>query len=343
MKQNRWSYAKSGVDIHKKSRAVKNLIKTLKYRRTNTFKPVTKVGHYAGGVSFGEYILMLSTDGVGTKIFIAVEMKKYDTIGIDCIAMNVNDLLCTGAEPVAFVDYLAVAQPNVTRERAIAKGLNVGAKLANVNIVGGELAVMPDIITEFDLSGTALGVVHSKRVITGSKIRAGDIILGLKSSGIHSNGLTLARKLIQANNLNYHDYEPEINARPGDELLKPTKIYVKPLLELLDTVEVKGLAHITGGGLRNLIRLNSHVQFRINKPFEPQKIFLFLKKLGSLTTEELYQTFNMGMGFVIILSKKDVHDAINILEKQEEIQIVGEIVKGKGVNVPPLDLQYFEY
>ncbi|HEC95312.1 MAG TPA: phosphoribosylformylglycinamidine cyclo-ligase, partial [Thermoplasmatales archaeon] len=182
------SYAKSGVDIFKEEEAIKSMLSTLFYKRKGIGKPLG--GHYAGLVEFGEYALVLCTDGVGSKIKIANELKKWDTIGVDCIAMNVNDAICVGAEPIAFVDYLAIDDPDPTITREIGKGLANGAQQANVSIVGGETATLPEIINGFDLAGTCLGYVKKEKIVSGEKITEGDILVGLSSSGMHSNGYT---------------------------------------------------------------------------------------------------------------------------------------------------------
>lgn len=242
------TYAQAGVDDEKTSRALKSIISlakgTFEFRRGKLGEPAEDLGHYAALMDFGDFYLAITTDGVGTKVLVAEAVGKFDTIGIDMIAMNVNDLLCVGAEPVALVDYLAVKEPDERVFEGIAQGLYEGARQAGIAIVGGETAVMPDLINGFDLAGTAIGVVEKRKVITGKKIRPGDAVIGIKSSGIHSNGLTLARKLlIPKYGLDY-EYEGK---KLWEWLLEPTRIYVKAVLELIENVKVHGLAHITGG------------------------------------------------------------------------------------------------
>jgi phosphoribosylformylglycinamidine cyclo-ligase len=337
------TYADSGVDIEKEEKAIKEILSSIKTKRDGIGKPLG--GHYAGMIEFGDYALVLCTDGVGSKVKIASDLKKWDTVGIDCIAMNVNDAICVGAEPIAFVDYLAIDDPNPNITKEIGKGLEKGAKLSNISIIGGETASLPEIIKGFDLAGTCLAYVKKSEIITGEKISSGDVIIGLKSSGIHSNGYTLARKVIEHANLSYKDKFPD-DFYPGkiigDVLLTPTQIYVKEILELLKKVDVHGLAHITGGGLRNLPRLNQNVKFIVEDPFEPQSIFNFIKKHGNIDDKEMYQTFNMGMGFSIIVSEKDAKNSKMILEKHSssEVKLVGKIEKGTGVQVPKLGLKF---
>ena len=272
-------------------------------------------------------------------------MKKWNTIGIDCIAMNVNDAICVGAEPIAFVDYLAIDDPKPKITKEIGKGLSKGAELSNISIVGGETASLPEIINGFDLAGTCLGYVQKGDIITGEKITPGDIIIGLKSSGIHSNGYSLVRKVIEKSKLSYNEKFPKntpYDEKIGEILLTPTKIYVKEILKLINNINIHGLAHITGGGLKNLLRLNSKVKFVINNPIKPQPIFNFIQDQGKITDIEMYKTFNMGMGFAIIADKEDVDESINIIQKNSkvDVKIVGEIKKGKGVSAPSLNLKY---
>jgi len=337
------TYADSGVDIEKEDKAIKGIISQFSSKRKGIGKPLG--GHFAGMIEFGEYALVLCTDGVGSKVLLANEMKKWDTVGIDCIAMNVNDALCVGAEPLAFVDYLAIdnPDPNVTKE--IGKGLSKGADLSNISIIGGETASLPEIVNGFDLAGTCLAYVKKDEIITGESIKPGDIIIGLSSVGIHSNGYTLARKIIEESKYSFKDTFP-YNHYPGKTIgeifLTPTKIYVKEVVELFKKIKVHGIAHITGGGLRNIPRLKKDVLFVIEDPFEPLDIFKFLQKQGTIETKEMYQTFNMGMGLTVIVDKKDADETIDILKNhsKSDIKIIGHVENGKGVNVPSLNLKY---
>jgi len=337
------TYAESGVDILKEEKAIKGLLSSIKSQRKGIGKPLG--GHYAGMIEFGEYALVLCTDGVGSKVEIASEMKKWDTVGIDCIAMNVNDAICVGAEPLAFVDYLAIDDPKPEITKEIVKGLAKGAEQSNISIIGGETASLPEIINGFDLAGTCLAYVKKNDIVTGEKIISGDVIIGLSSSGIHSNGYTLARKVVKNANLSYMDKFPEegyTGKTIGEVLLIPTQIYVKEIVELLKKIKVHGLAHITGGGLRNLPRLNKNVKFVLDDLFEPQPVFRFLQKYGNIEDKEMYQTFNMGMGFAIVVSDKDADEAIKILKKSSDsdVKVVGRVMKGTGVEVPGLGLKF---
>ncbi len=337
------TYRESGVDIKKEEKAIKEILSSIKSTRKGIGKPLG--GHYAGMIEFGDYALVLCTDGVGSKVKIAEKLKKYDTVGIDCIAMNVNDAICVGAEPLSFVDYLAIDDPKPKITKEIGKGLSEGAKQANISIIGGETASLPEIINGFDLAGTCLAYLKKKDIITGEKIKPEDVIIGLKSSGIHSNGYTLARRVIEKTKLSYTDSFPENvykNKKIGEILLTPTQIYVKETIELLKKITPHGIAHITGGGLLNLKRLNKNVKYVIDNPFEPQDIFKFLQKKGNIEDKEMYKTFNMGMGLAIILDKKDEEKALKILKKHSKVEVkkVGKISKGKGVELKNLNLKY---
>ncbi|MEW5937258.1 MAG: phosphoribosylformylglycinamidine cyclo-ligase [Candidatus Thermoplasmatota archaeon] len=338
------TYAEAGVDIDKKGEAVRSLVGALGFARSGLGARIDVGAHFTGLIEFGEYALSLCTDSVGTKHLIADAMRRWHTIGIDCVAMNVNDMICIGAEPLAFVDYIALDRPDPEKTKQIGIGLDAGAKEANISIVGGEIAVVPDIVKGFDLAGTCLGYVRKERIITGGEVAVGDIILGLESSGIHSNGLTLARRIVQRTGISW-DFHPDGWERSiGEELLVPTKIYVKPVLEVLRRCEVHGMANITGGGLRNLLRLREGIECVIERPISPQPIFNWLAEKGEVSAEEMYQTFNMGMGFAIILPEHGMETAIDLLARHKIYATpVGRVRKGRGVSVPKLGLRYSRY
>ena len=325
------TYAQAGVDDEKTVRALKGIIslakETLEFRRGKIGGPVEDLGHYAALMDFGSFYLAMTTDGVGTKVLVAEEVGKFDTIGIDMIAMNVNDLLCVGAEPIALVDYLAVREPDEEVFSQIAKGLYEGAKQAGIAIVGGETAVMPDLINGFDLAGTAIGVVEKDGVVTGRRIRPGDVVIGIASSGIHSNGLTLARKLlIPKYGLDY-EYEGK---KLWEWLLEPTRIYVKPILELLESVDVHGLAHITGGGLNNLKRLTKY-GFSLQMP-PIEGIFRLIHGNG-VPLEEMFKVFNMGVGMVAVVPKEESEEALQLLNRHFESFELGVVTEEPGIRV----------
>lgn len=325
------TYSDSGVDIDLEEVTVAKLAEklkpTLKYRDI-----ITESGHFAALVKIGNRGIAMSTDGVGSKILVAKMMEKYDTIGIDCIAMVVNDILCVGAEPIALVDYLAVEEPNPEIAEEIAEGLAHGAKLSNIAIIGGETASLPEVVNDFDLAGTGIGFVDLDKIITGADISDGDILIGIRSSGIHSNGLSLARKtLLENNKFDINDPLPnDQNTTIGKELLRPTELYVKPIVDLLENnLNIKGLAHITGGGFNNLKRLNKNVGFDINNLPEPQEIFKLIYNQG-VSLEEMYKVFNMGIGFVVIVSEEDADKALDNLKNNCESYKIGKVTSNSN-------------
>ncbi|MBM4250236.1 MAG: phosphoribosylformylglycinamidine cyclo-ligase [Euryarchaeota archaeon] len=338
------TYAKSGVDIDEKSAAIAALVKELRFARRGFGAPVDIGGHFSGLLDFGRHYLSLCTDGVGTKLLVAEALDRWDTVGIDCVAMNSNDMICVGAEPLAFVDYIAVDRPRPGTVRAVGRGLSRGAQLANLSIIGGETAVLPEMVRGLDLSGTCLGFVRKGDQVTGSAVRPGDVVIGIESSGIHSNGLTLARRVFKDAQISLLDNLPGFDRSVGEELLSPTIIYVRPVMELLRKVRLHGLANITGGGLRNLLRLRIGVQVRIEEPLTPQPIFAAMQKLGRISDREMHQTFNMGMGFALVAPKASAGPAIDILARRGlRAQLVGRIAKGSGVVHAPKKLAYTRY
>ena len=337
------TYAEAGVDIDKKSDAIESLVNVLGFSRSGVGKRVEMHGGYAGFIEFGSYALGMCTDGVGTKILVANAMRKWDALGIDCVAMNANDLICVGAEPLAFVDYIAMDKPDNELARAIGMGLQKGAELANVSLVGGEFAILPQMVNGFDLAGTCMGWIKKSKLITGKKCAVGDVIIGVRSSGVHSNGLSLARKVLEKNDISYEEKFIRLKQSIGLELLEPTQMYVKEVLNVVRQCEVHGMAHITGGGLRNLIRLHSDREFRIEKPLEPQPVFNILQEMGGISDEEMYQTFNMGMGMAIVLPEKHVKKALAILNKNLEAREVGRVHEGKGVCNSEAGVEYHRY
>ena len=335
-----WTYEKSGVSIDKKSDSIGSLVKELKYQRKGFGQQVRIPGLFASLIDFGDRYVTLATDGVGTKLLIAEELGIWDTIGIDCIAMNVNDTICVNAQPISFVDYIALDNPDGEITEQIGIGLNKGAELSDMEIVGGEIAVLPEMVNGIDLSGTCMGVVDKKKVITGEACEKGDLIVSLKSSGLHSNGLTLARKVIQANNIKMTDSVSGLTRSIGKELLTPTEIYVKQVMEITENHEVHGLVDITGGGLRNILRMRKGLRYTIDDPEKPQKIFEIIQELGQIEDKEIYQTLNMGMGFTIIAPEQESED---IARKYSNAKIVGRVEEGNGVYFAPADTLYDHY
>lgn len=325
------NYSESGVDIDLEEVTVAKLAEklkpTLKYRDI-----ITESGHFAALIKMGNRAIAMSTDGVGSKILVAKMMEKYDTVGIDCIAMVVNDILCVGAEPIALVDYLAVEEPNPEVAEEIAKGLAKGAELSKIAIIGGETASLPEIVNDFDLAGTGIGFVDIDKIITGESIVEGDVLIGIRSSGIHSNGLSLARKaLLENHKFKVTDsFLDNSEITIGEELLRPTELYVEPIVNLLkEGFDIKGLAHITGGGFTNLKRLNKKVGFDIYNLPEPQEIFKLIYN-QNVPLEEMYKVFNMGIGFVVVAKEKDTEKILNTLNKYCESYKIGKVISNSN-------------
>lgn len=281
-------------------------------------RPVLEFGFYANVLDLGGNLgLAISTDGVGTKLLVAEEIGKLDTVGIDCIAMNVNDIVCVGASPLALVDYVAVQSTDNDQLLQLARGLEVGARRSHISIPGGELAQVPEMLRgaregeAFDLVGTAVGTVALDRVVDGGRIVPGDALVGFASSGIHSNGFTLARRVYQREAgwpLDRH--VDEFGRTLGEELLEPTALYVDLALDLLRTTDVRGLAHITGDGLLNLRRMKAPVGFDVETlPLAPP-VFELLAHLGGVPPAEMYRVFNMGIGFCAVVPEVDVAEAL---------------------------------
>ncbi|WP_455645334.1 phosphoribosylformylglycinamidine cyclo-ligase [Methanosphaera sp.] len=328
------TYSEAGVDISLEEQTVRaltgELSETLEYRNI-----IKNKGHFAALVDFGSRAIAMSTDGVGSKILIANLMNKFDTVGIDCIAMVVNDILCVGAEPIAMVDYLAVEQPDPEVASEIGKGLKVGCQQAKIAMIGGETASLPKIIKDFDLAGTGIGTVDKDKIVTGTDIKDGDVIIGIASSGVHSNGLSLARKaLLDIANYDVNDKLPtDENITVGEALLEPTIIYVDPIMELLNSdIEVHGLGHITGGGFSNLKRLNHEMTYIIDNLPKPLPVFEAIQATG-IENKEMYHVFNMGIGFAVILDKKYQDQALELLNKYHDAYIIGEIKEDKDNRV----------
>ena len=313
------TYSEAGVDIDASERATEALIAQIKgVNRKGDGEAIRLDNGFAGLVKLGDGALAMCTDGVGSKLLLAEQMDSIHTVGIDCVAMNTNDLICVGAEPLSFVDYVALDKPDEDLMAKIGMGLAEGCKQSNCTLSGGETAILPELVHGFDIAGTSVGYVKQDKIIDGTKISEGDVLIGLKSSGPHSNGYTLIRKLF--------DGDKEI----GKKLVEPTRIYVKEVMALIKQVDVNGIAHITGGGLDNISRINDNFQYVIDNPLPVPSIFDWLQEKGSVEDKEMYRTFNMGMGMLIIVDKDDAEKSVSILG--EHAQIVGSVKIGKGVS-----------
>ncbi|WEU40319.1 MAG: phosphoribosylformylglycinamidine cyclo-ligase [Candidatus Odinarchaeum yellowstonii] len=323
---SKMTYEKAGVDILKAKEAHERIgrliASTFNLRKGRFGELLNEFGHYAALLDISPTTaIALHADGVGTKVLIAQMLDKYDTIGIDCVAMNVNDLICCGAEPVALIDYIALETSNPLLAEDLVRGLVKGAKSAGAAIVGGETAIMPDVIKGvkpgmgFDLSALSLGVVEKKNIILGDGIKPGDVVIGLPSSGPHSNGYTLIRRILEANKISL-DSKPLKNSKTlGEILLTPTRIYVREVLKLVENRLVSGLAHITGGAFTKLMRLTKgRLGFQLSMP-EPPEIFQLLQKWGNVDASEMYKTFNMGVGFCVITRPENENAVIQLCKR----------------------------
>ena len=331
------TYKKAGVDISEIKQSQAEIGKMI--ASTHNLQEKARIahgfGHYAGVVEIaGGTLLATHTDGVGTKVMIACMMDKYDTIGIDCIAMNVNDVICIGATPVSFVDYIAANRNDQRIIGEIVKGLVEGAKRSSVPIVGGETAIMPDVINgdgfAFDLAGMVVGLAEKDKMVLGDKIEPGDVIIGAASTGIHSNGYSLARKAL----LPKYSLSDSIRGvgRVGDALLKPTAIYTKPVLEIVQKCRVNGLAHITGGSFTKLLRLKN-AGYEIDSLPDAPPIMGLIAEQG-VEADEMYKTFNMGVGFCVIAPRGQADGIMSVFKHHGVASSeIGKITSNNGVFV----------
>lgn len=332
-------YAKAGVDITAGYKSVELIKKHI--AKTNIKGVISSIGGFGGlfeldlkGIK--KPILVSGTDGVGTKLKIAFLMNKHDTIGIDCVAMCVNDIICVGAKPLIFLDYIACGKNYPEKISEIVKGIAKGCVQSNCALIGGETAEMPDFYAkdEYDLAGYSTGIVDKSKIINNSLIKKGDIIIALSSSGIHSNGFSLVRKILNIDNSNINNVVKELGKKSiGEILLTPTKIYVKPILKLLKKIKVKGISHITGGGFyENIPRCIPNglcAEIEKNK-IKILPIFKYIQKIGNIEERDMFNTFNMGVGMCIIVSKKDAEKTIEILNScKEDAYIIGKIIENK--------------
>ena len=332
------SYAAAGVDITAGYKAVE-LMKT-HIKRTLTAGAMSDIGGFGGlfeldltGIS--KPVLVSGTDGVGTKLKLAFIMDKHDTVGIDCVAMCANDIICCGAKPLLFLDYIACGKNVPERIAEIVSGIAEGCVQSNAALIGGETAEMPGFypIDEYDLAGFCVGVVDKDKVLDNSKIKAGDVIIALPSSGVHSNGFSLVRKVFDVENADLSEKYEELGGKSiGEALLTPTKIYVKPMVALFDKITVKSVSHITGGGFYENIPRSIPDGFtaKINKAdVKIHPLFDIIAKKGNISERDMFNTFNMGVGMTVVVSKEDKEEALKILkENGEDAYVIGEIVKG---------------
>lgn len=331
------SYKAAGVDVTAGYKGVELMKKAVQATYTNAV--ISDIGGFGGLYApqikgMEEPILVSGTDGVGTKLKLAFLMDKHDTIGEDCVAMCANDVICTGASPMFFLDYMALGKNIPEKVATIVAGVAEGCKKANCSLIGGETAEMPGFypVDEYDLAGFCVGIVDKKKIIDNKTIEIGDKVIGLKSSGVHSNGFSLVRKVFDVNKENLNEYVESMGCTVGEALLKPTKIYVKPILKLIEQVKVKGISHITGGGFyENMPRmLREGVALKIDKnSYEVPPIFKLIAERGNIPERDMYNTFNMGIGMAVIVPENEVEKSLEILkEAGEEAYLIGEVVEG---------------
>jgi phosphoribosylformylglycinamidine cyclo-ligase len=342
MKSTDHLYKAAGVDTEETQSGLHRIVERIKgtWPAPGSLGAVKlDIGYFANVIDIGGIGLAISTDGVGSKSVVAQMMRRYDTIGIDCVAMNVNDLLCVGARPLSMVDYIGVEESDAEMLGAIAIGLSAGAKEAGVSITGGEISPLKDVMRGFDLVGTAVGLVPLDRIVTGRDLVPGDIVIGLESSGIHSNGLTLARYVFfKEGKLSVDHVFPELGISLGEELLRPTIIYVPEILDIITNVPtVKALINITGNGLLNLPRVDARVSFTIDNMPPVPPIFRLIQTLGGVSDAEMYQVYNMGVGFCVLVDEEDRDPVLAILERHgRRARIIGRVIEddSKGVYLP---------
>jgi phosphoribosylformylglycinamidine cyclo-ligase len=334
-------YKQSGVDTDEADAGLNHIIARVQrtWPRAGLGRVVLPIGYFANVIELDGIGLALCTDGVGSKTIIADMMRKSDTIGIDCVAMNVNDMICVGATPLSLVDYIAVSHTDAAMLDAIGAGLCRGAEMAGVSISGGETAQLKDVVTGFDLVGMAVGRVDLDKVVDGGRVRAGDVVIGVRSNGIHSNGLSLARKaFFQDRRCSVDQHFDELSGSLGEELLRPTDIYVPEALEILREVRgLNALANITGDGLLNLLRVAAAVGYVIDAPIEPQPIFALIQRHAGVEDSEMYEVFNMGIGFCYVVDPADADLTLSILKKHGRIaQRIGFAVDdtAKVIRIP---------
>jgi phosphoribosylformylglycinamidine cyclo-ligase len=331
----------AGVDIAEADAGLNNIVSRIAatWPKSGFGAVQLPIGYFANVVDIGGIGIAITTDGVGSKAMIADMMRKYDTIGIDCIAMNVNDLLCVGARPVSLVDYIAVEKADAAMLDGIAIGLAEGARQSNISITGGEISQLRDVVRGFDLVGAAIGTVALDRILVGRDIKPGDRVIGIASSGIHSNGMTLTRRVFfEQAGAKIDSYFAELGCTIGEELLRPTIIYVLEILEVLDQVSsVKALIHITGDGLLNLPRVAAEIGFVIDDLPGAPPLFGLIEKLGGVSRAEMFEVYNMGIGFCVIVAEAEVDATLTILASHgRRASVIGHAVADptKSVRLP---------
>ena len=330
------TYKQAGVDIDK----AESFVEFIRQKTKELKAQALMFGSFSSGVSLEGYkrpVVMMTADGVGTKLKVAQQMNIHHTVGIDLVAMNINDLITSGAKPIGFVDYIATGKIDLEILKKVIEGIVEGCRLSEIPLVGGETAEMPGFYPEgvYDLAGFGVGVCEADRLITGKDIRAGDVLIGLSSSGFHSNGYSLIRKVLEVNRLDYMAFLRDFNKTVGEILLEPTRIYWKEVKLLLEKgIEIKGMAHITGGGIPgNLIRILPEGLMAVveEKSIPANPIFEWVQKLGNIEKQEMYRVFNMGVGFILVASQEEAN---KVLSEIPQAFLLGFIKSGeRGVEI----------
>jgi len=342
-----WTYARSGVDRSRISSSLAALLKEVAYRPPpSSGRMVRAPGHYAGLVRIGRETVAVTTDTVGTKVKLAAKLGRWEEVGEDLVGVNVNDLASVGARPAGLVDTILCHHPDPEAFRGIGRGLDRGLRSARCALLGGETAVVPEIVDGIDLGATAIGFFpRGRRPVLGARIRPGDRLLGLPSSGVHANGLTLVRRLLDEHAVDLLVPRRGGERPVGEELLAPTRIYSVAADAIADSRATHGLAHLSGGGVRNMVRLHPRVAFVFDRWPELPPLFRWLQGLGGLTDQEMFQTFNMGIGFVVVVSRARVAETRRKLSRAgaPDAVEIGRVERGTGVSVPGFGLRFEGY
>jgi phosphoribosylformylglycinamidine cyclo-ligase len=342
-----WTYARSGVDLGRRDEALRRLLQEVRFRpRPDHGRPVAAPGHFAGLVRIGRETIAITTDTVGTKVILAEQLGRWEEVGEDLVAVNVNDLAAVGARPSGLVDTILSGEPDPGVFRAIGRGLDRGLRAAGCALLGGETAVVPSIVRGTDLGGTALGFFpRDRRPVLGERIRVGDVVLGIPSNGLHANGFTLVRRLLEERDVPLELPRPGGRGPVGLELLRPTRIYSGIADAVAGVSGVHGLAHVSGGGVRNLVRLHPRVRFVLDRWPSAPALFGWVQTLGGIEAAEMFRTFNMGIGFAVVVDRRGLSETRRRLQRAgaPDAVEIGHVERGTGVTVPALRLTYDGY
>ncbi len=342
-----WTYARAGVDVGERARALARLVEAIRYRPPPTHgRAVGPSGHFAGLLRIGRETIAMTTDTVGTKVRLAETLGRWEEVGEDIVGVNVNDLAAVGARTAGLVDVILCGAPDAATFAAIGRGLDRGLRAARCHLLGGETAIVPDVVAGIDLGGTAIGFFPKGRdPVTGARIRPGDRILGIPSTGVHANGFTLVRRLLAEAHVDLARPRPGAEIPVGIELLRPTRIYSETADAIAGRPDVHGLAHLSGGGARNLIRLRPGVGFVLDRWPDPPPLFGWLQGLGGISPEEMFGTFNMGVGFAVVVAREHLAESRRRLARAgaPDVVEIGHVERGSGVTIPSWNVRLTGY